>query len=314
VQYSDVNVAMTSKLLSTHSTSIMARTKKQTRLGAFQKGNTYHKQSDKSNDAVTTATINAGTSTTSTRQRPKRDVFDAGVRESSAELPGRLRPSNQNFLDDQVGARDSLQQKEEHSEYSILKLDNVATLVTDFNNIHQKRSPNCLSNCSLIKHHHFGLCIALYAKCKHCQVSSSILMYDTLARQSSHGLSAGSLNTAAALACLKTKVGATDFRYCLAALDIQPPSRQLLQRKINMASDIMEEINIQSMKRNQQFVREVNIARGETPQNVDIEVDIGYNNRPRAGCETGTQAFAPGHRKYNKPPSRRGVFNCLKTL
>jgi hypothetical protein len=243
-----------------------------------------------------------------TRQRPHQDLFDARKVTSSLLLPGHLRPSKQKYLDTSTVLRNL--QEENGSEYGVLKLQYVAEMVSYFSNIHQLKSPQCQASCYISKERHNGLCLTLSATCNKCKVSSdAVCMFDKLKKQSKNncGPRAGSLDTAAALACLKTKMGIRDIQYCLAVLDIKPPSKQLLQRKLNKASDAIEKLNKLSMKKNQEFVHDVNISKGQHPQHVHIEVDTGYNNRPHAGCEAGTQAFTP---VIENNTNRRLVIEC----
>ena len=95
------------------------------------------------------------------------------------------------------------------------------------------------------------------------------------------GPPSGNLNQRLALAAAKTKAGPNDLAFILAALDIRPPSYETLRRHFNKVSDLIQDANQRSMKESQRLLR-------EQTQDVDVETDTNYNNRPQRGMEAGT--------------------------
>ncbi|KAK3594717.1 hypothetical protein CHS0354_001541 [Potamilus streckersoni] len=77
-------------------------------------------------------------------------------------------------------------------------------------------------------------------------------------------------------------------------MNIKVPDSHGLQRKLNILSDKMVDLNEQQMERNQQYVHHINrIAERIDDEAVDTEYDVSYASRPQAGCEATTPNFAP---------------------
>jgi len=91
---------------------------------------------------------------------------------------------------------------------------------------------------------------------------------------------------------LKSKVGISDVVQVLSCLNIKPPDRRGLQRRLNRLSDMMVDVNKQQMIDNQTYVKHSLQLAGEENV-VDVETDSSYNNRPQPGCEAATQTFCP---------------------
>ena len=87
-------------------------------------------------------------------------------------------------------------------------------------------------------------------------------------------------------------MGVKDVQYIMTCLNVQPPSRPCLRKKINRAADKIVGLNLESMQDNQHYVRRLKEMVGEEPQ-VNVETDSSYNNRPQAGYEAATQSFCP---------------------
>ena len=81
--------------------------------------------------------------------------------------------------------------------------------------------------------------------------------------------------------------------FILSCLNVKAPDTRGMQRKLNSLCDQVEEINSESMRENQQYVRRVNHLAGREETEVDLETDTSYNNRPQASFEAGTQSFSP---------------------
>lgn len=81
--------------------------------------------------------------------------------------------------------------------------------------------------------------------------------------------------------------------FILSCLNVKVPDTRGMQRKLNSLCDRVEEINSESMRENQRYVRRVNRLAGREETEVDLETDTSYNNRPQASLEAGTQSFSP---------------------
>lgn len=136
-----------------------------------------------------------------------------------------------------------------------------------------------------------GVCISVKVKCSHCSfISEGVDLFKT--HKPARGPSAGILNTCLLIPVLKTKVGLSDIMFILSCMNIRPPCRSGLQRKLNRLADRVIDLGQQTMVDNMHYVKKVLDLAGQENY-VDTEVDSSYNNRPQAGYEAATQSFSP---------------------
>jgi len=131
-----------------------------------------------------------------------------------------------------------------------------------------------------------GLCVIARLRCPKCGFIGEPIPQSEEVKTGSRGPKAGVLNDRLALAVVKTKAGPGDVKFILSCLDIRVPS--CIFEKVNKLADKVISKNKESMLANQHLCVATNGS-----QDVDVETDTSYNNRPQAGFEAGTQAFAP---------------------
>ena len=209
-------------------------------------------------------------------------------------LPFKLRPLNDLKNEDETGKRQNVSLD---LEYGIVKLNTISELMNNFLLNHYKLADrlNCkIPNVEFVKKQHQGLCITAILRCRKCMISSDpIELFDKTTRTGKRGPVAGCLNMALPLACLKTKMGMKDIQFLLSTLSIQPPSSALLQKNLNKLSDLVIQVNEESMIVNQHTVKEINKLVKQNSEYVSVETDVSYNNRLQLGYEAGTQSFSP---------------------
>ena len=213
--------------------------------------------------------------------RPRPDEYWDAVHMSTEDtiLPTKLRPAKP--------VRIHTQNEELYTEENIIA--NIQSLGQLLQNsvLHQCHRPSM--TVSITKR--LGLCVTVKAICINCNFHSpDVQLYTTVKR--ARGPESGALNDGLVLAITKSKMGVSDARFLMCCLNISPPDSRGLQRKLNQMCDRVEDINIASMIDNQRYVRRVNQLLGRGDE-VDIETDTSYNNRPQAGIEAATQSFCP---------------------
>lgn len=224
--------------------------------------------------------------------RPTQELLDAAVdcfESSSSCSPHLLRPVL-------VGKSEREQRNDDHlSDYEdeniivhFQKLTELLQVFTSQHNSDRCRDP--IPRVTLVKRQ--GLCNTVLIMCEKCRFMSQDFKLFREIQRRGRGPAAGDLNEALPISVLKTKIGAADIRFLLATLNIKPPSFQMIQSKVNSASKQIVNLNEQSMKDNQEFVLQVNKLKGLSNE-VHVETDASYNNRPCCGYEAGTQSFAP---------------------
>lgn len=221
-------------------------------------------------------------------KRPPQEAYrdalssmSSSCQQSGAVLPSRLRPVKPTTV--KIASEDW-----SDGENIIVNVQLLTMLLQETAVHHYCSSPKM--NFSISKRQ--GLCITGQSKCLTCRFSSSqVQLYET--HRKSRGPETGTLNEALLLGCLKTKVGVSDTSFILSCLNVKAPDTRGMQRKLNSLCDRVEEINSESMRENQRYVRRVNRLAGREETEVDLETDTSYNNRPQAGFEAGTQSFSP---------------------
>jgi hypothetical protein len=135
-----------------------------------------------------------------------------------------------------------------------------------------------------------GLCISIKVVCRNCKFSTDVTkMYDVI--KPSRGPSGGCLNSAILMPVMLSKIGISDILLVLSALNIRAPDKRGLQRKLNHLSDNIENIGREQMLQNQQYVQRIQSLAGMS--GTEVEFDVAYTSRPKSGCETSSQSFAP---------------------
>ena len=80
-------------------------------------------------------------------------------------------------------------------------------------------------------------------------------MSETVSQQ--RGPPAGALNSMLVLSVLKSKIGLDDATNVLTCLNIKPPSKSTLQKKLNSMADSVVDLNEKQMADNQRYVARV---------------------------------------------------------
>lgn len=238
-------------------------------------------------DSVSSTVQNSGDSITQITRPSVAEYFDAcqiAARNVTVNqqliCPTKLRPTikptkSNNFNCDETTKEENV----------IVNLDKLSLLVSGF--IHRCKNPN--PAVEIVKRN--GLCITTKTYCNYCGFNSEPCQLFTTIKKS-RGPEAGSTNDALAIAVLKSKMGVTDIRYLLSCMNVQPPALSGLQRKVCGAADKMIELNSTAMTENQQYVQKIMAMAGEKEE-VNVETDVSFNNRPQSGYEAATQSFCP---------------------
>lgn len=228
-------------------------------------------------------------SSVSVIKRPSTQEFkDACCAQSSSNtdlnvVPSKLRPEKHEEED--ISAY--FTQSEESEENIIVNINKLSNVISSF------IPHNCEKPCPDIEIvNRLGLCVAIQVSCKNCTFTSRPIELYTRTKTSAKGPPSGTLNTSLLIPVLKSKVGITDLLKILACLNIKPPDRRGLQRKLNRMSDLMVDLNENQMLENQNYVRRILELVGNDNY-TDVEVDSSYNNRPQSGYEAATQTFCP---------------------
>ena len=136
-----------------------------------------------------------------------------------------------------------------------------------------------------------GLYLSVIVKCKSCGFKTPKTgLFKTV--KPKRGPDSGCLNTMILMPVLKSRVGLNDLDLVLSCLNVRPPDKRGLQRKLNTVTDKVEEMNIEQMVKNQQYVKRIQTFAGVASVS-DVEYDVSYSSRPQQGCECATQSFAP---------------------
>ena len=224
-------------------------------------------------------------------KRPKLDVYEEVVRTSTKiqyQVPSKLRPARDQHHFGNISSEFQNTEASE-GENMIVNLDRMDEVIKAFMIPHNERN-SCTKpfpRTKIIKRQ--GLCIEIEVRCATCRFCTAQLPLYKQTKKGKRGPATGSLNDRLALSAMKTKVGGADISFILACLDVKPPSSSLLYEKINAAADKIVELNKETLVKNQEFLREVNRMKG-IKNLVDIAVDGAFNNRPKEGCEAGTQS------------------------
>jgi len=155
--------------------------------------------------------------------------------------------------------------------------------------VHKRSCKNSQTELKVISR--TGLCLSIAVHCKSCHfISSAVEMTATIKKN--RGPAAGALNEMVVLPVLKSKVGISDISLILSCLNIRPPSRSLMQTKVNLLSSKAEELNTDQMLTNQMEVKRLMELSGREPA-VDVQTDTAFSCRPQGGSEKAQQSFAP---------------------
>ena len=255
------------------------------KLSYFKPGHTYFPRRPAVQATVLQHTdTSAGTSEQNTEwDRPSLDEYCDAVCMSTEDviLPTKLRPAKP------VISRTWNDEEKINSEENIIaNIQSLGQLLQN-STTHQCDQPSM--TVSITKR--LGLCVTGRAVCLHCHFhSTDVPLYTTVKK--TRGPESGALNDGLVLALTKSKMGVSDARFLMCCLNINPPDSRGLQRKLNQVCDRVEEINSASMVNNQRYVQRVNQLLGRGNE-VHIETDTSYNNRPQAGFEAATQSFCP---------------------
>ena len=274
---------------SRHSRHPSYRFNRRKRAGQFTKGHTRNSNvapptSDApDNNSTTYLTTYPTTVTIRPSLEEYRDARKVAAEDETVttELlrPTRLRPVKISTDNDNTISENS------NEENVIVNLHKLSSLVAGFQ--HQ-----CGGPCPVVKiQKRKGLCITARTYCTFCKFDSEpIELFTSIKKR--RGPEAGALNDALAIPVMKTKMGVSDISYFLSCLNIQPPARSGLHKKICKASDNMVEINNAAMIENQAYVKKVMEMSGREAE-VNVETDLSFNNRPQSGYEAATQSFCP---------------------
>lgn len=246
----------------------------------FKKGHKHfpvHQESYKSSE---------GCSVSVPLKRPNQQEYGDALKilsESTRELvPSKLRPEKDKTCENS----DDLAISEESEENIIVNFKLLSNLIRAF-------LPHSCSNANpdVKIQKRQGLCVSVQAICASCGfLSDPIKLFTTI--KSPRGPDSGVLNNSVLIPVLKSKVGISDIINILSCLNIKTLSRSVMQRKLNKMSDLMVDLNKQTMLENQNYVRRVLDLAGEE-NCIDAEVDSSFNNRPQAGFEAASQTFCP---------------------
>ena len=195
-------------------------------------------------------------------------------------MPYKLRPTSE---------REKRQDGENHTKKDENIIVNVSKLLPLLTDIH--RSSCKVPKLSMTIEKRLGLCVFVKLRCAVCKYESPVMpLSETVKEENRPGPPSGVLNSQAILPVMKSKMGVDDLRYVFTCLNIEPPSRSILQKKLNTFSDRMVELGEEQLEENRQFVEEVTrVATGQPF--ADVSFDVAYSGRPLSGGETAKQSF-----------------------
>ncbi|XP_053390405.1 uncharacterized protein LOC128553299, partial [Mercenaria mercenaria] len=213
------------------------------------------------------------------------DVLNAASCTTPGILPYKLRPaqdSNQTANKREEGINKA-QDSNENIIVNIKKLKSVFELVSK----HVCEKPNIMMSVADRK----GLCISLEVKCQNCDFATGhIPLFDSI--KTKQGQESGTINNTVLMPVMTSKLGITDIQLVLSCLNIRAPNKRGMQRKLNNVSDQVQSLNKEQMVRNQRYIKKVQYL-AQSSGGTDIEYDVSYTSRPKAGETTATQCFAP---------------------
>ncbi|KAL3880624.1 hypothetical protein ACJMK2_032848 [Sinanodonta woodiana] len=158
---------------------------------------------------------------------------------------------------------------------------------------HQQVSPMCLGFLQWDQHseEQWGLGWRKRAICNKCTYKSSMFnMFKEIVNKSP-GRKAADINRGLQVGLTQVSMGNAGLRKLLLSASIPAPSTKGMQKVSNkVCKEIIQE-NILDMRCRRQKLREINIARGNPPDSIDVKGDGSYNNPLYSGV--GKTPFQP---------------------
>jgi hypothetical protein len=204
--------------------SVIQKRRRQTRQGSFKKGvwargEHYSKISDQSILYTDEKEIPQPHDQLS---RVELEVFQAAVDINNSILPTKLRP-----LPPPPKNETEINQHTEHLENAIISLSHLTYIINSVNKFHCKYSKKCPCDIYITNIIRKGLCISVQFTCKLCNLEFNPykLSDDVAESHSKPGPPRSSLNMSSVIPITKTKMGISDVRFLLSALNIRLPTK-----------------------------------------------------------------------------------------
>ena len=183
----------------------------------------------------------------------------------------------------------TLGEEYEYDENIIVHIENLKTLVTE---VHKPHCPSCSMYVKIVRRH--GLCVLLTVSCRRCGFKSKPVEMSARLKHQKRGIGASELNERLLLSVLKSRLGIEDLNLFLTCLNINAPSKTVMQKKLNKMADKAEEVNEAEMLQSQTYVNNI-IQHAQSNQSdggADVQTDNAFPCRPQAGGEKSKQSFS----------------------